>query len=180
MAEWTEAMANLNKRRAANDIKSQPIIDDYKAHMAKALNCGWIKPGDCVLDVGCGDMKIFHILKDFGWVGDYTGLDPFPMNPMVREGVIEDWTSHERIDAAVCFAVLDGTKDIKKALEVLNRIVKRSIIILTGIGIEPDYCHTFRIDLDLLKHGINNFRQDSLNYLHPKVILTHFERSVES
>jgi hypothetical protein len=177
MANWTTAMENLMRRRAERSIKAQPKIDDYEAHIAEALCSEWILPGDTLLDVGCGEMKVQKILHDSGWNGKYIGLDPFPLQPSVVNGVIEEWDIGEHVDSAVCFAVLDGTKDIEKALSVLNKIVRRSIIILTGIGIDPDNCHTFRIDFSLLKHGLSDFINETVLYLHPKVVLLHFKRA---
>jgi len=175
--DWFEKMQNLLHRRSIGDIKKQPVIDDYKEHVAYAMASGWLKPKDVVLDVGCGEKRLMTALLEFGFDGEYNGIDPFPVDDTVSKICIEDGTLHRNFDTVMCFAVLDGVKDIEKTLSELNRISERSIIMLTGIGIKPDRCHTFEISLELLDAGLPDFkRSDKSKFLHPKVALLCYQR----
>lgn len=169
---WESAMENLNRRRANNDIRKQGIIDDYAAHMQTAINRNWISEQDNLLDVGCGCCSIETYLRTYGWKGSYTGIDPFPLSSKVTKMMIETNSFFNKsFDVTTAFAVLDGVKDLDAALFEINRITKKSIILLTGIGIVPDACHTFQIELNHLDEAFKDFIRKDTIYLHPKVAL---------
>lgn len=169
---WESAMENLNRRRANNDIRKQGIIDDYASHMKTALEKNWITEKDHVLDVGCGCCSIETYLRTNGWKGVYTGIDPFPLSCRVVKMMIETNSFFNKsFDVTTAFAVLDGVKDLDAALFEINRITRKSIILLTGIGIVPDACHTFQIELSHLDESFKDFVRKETIYLHPKVAL---------
>lgn len=165
MSNWEQKMSNLMKRRASNDIKAPSNIGDYKAHLSKCFI------GRTLLDVGCGGMALKDLLPESV---TYTGIDPFPVNGNVVKADIESFNvGHETV---VCFAVLDGVKDIDKALKNIARIAQKNIIILTGIDIEPDECHTFKITENMLNDAFKDFNVAYREQLHPKVILIEYAR----
>jgi ubiquinone/menaquinone biosynthesis C-methylase UbiE len=182
--QWAEKMANLMERRKNNDIRKQPVIDNYESHMKRALDEGWIKGGSRVLDVGCGDCVLQAILGHLGWEGDYVGIDPFATAEQMADGVyslkietMDKATMPDKyFDSTLCFAVLDGTEDIEEALRQINRVTGKSIIILTGLGIAPDKCHTWEITTELLDLWLSDFKRTDTIQLHPKVALIHYGR----
>ena len=172
---WKVAMANLMARRAGKDIHPQPVIDDYARHMKVAFNSGFIGFDDSVMDVGCGDCKLRDIMSKLGWRGTYIGLDPYPIAPLVINVKVEDCAIGE-VDCIVCFAVLDGTDDLDKALKNINSMAKKSIIILAGLDIVPDKCHTYEITHKILRDGLPDFSLKLDDVLHPKVSLLCYKR----
>jgi 2-polyprenyl-3-methyl-5-hydroxy-6-metoxy-1,4-benzoquinol methylase len=171
-------MARLLQRRAIGDIRPASGIDtpaDYVGHVRKALSTGALKEGDAVLDVGCGTGKLLDALQEAGWQGSYTGIDAFlPPEFMEGDGVggcpadkyrgidasfiktkLEDGQLPSNwFDVAFCFAVLDGVEDLQLVANELQRCVKRSLVILTGLNIPVDDCHTY--ELTLTRKGAAN------------------------
>ncbi|MBX7227816.1 MAG: class I SAM-dependent methyltransferase [Chitinophagales bacterium] len=169
MSEWSEAMSNLMERRKSG-IKSSSNnkLSDYKSHLSK------INIGHYVLDVGCGDMYVKNFIK-----GKYTGIDPFPVNDYVIKMMVEELNFNDKaFDTVICFATLDGVKNKEKAIQEMKRVCKGNIYLLTGIGIEPDKYHTFRIDEKDLINSMKPFKVGYKEYLTKNVALIEFNRDV--
>lgn len=177
MTEWHEAQANYRHRRdVLQNVYLQPIIDDYQEHVKKALARGWLLKDDIVLDIGCGMKRLRDCLDAAGFNGMYDGLDAFPCDDTTIAGKIEDFEVlvEKEFDTIFAFAVLDNVDSLAAALAKINRLADRSIIILTGLGIPPDDCHTTEMSLEALDAGLPGFFRDFIEYLHPKVALIHY------
>ena len=165
--EWIKATANLRERQAArghiDDNRTAPnILRDYKLHLIK---CGY---GNSVLDVGCGSQFLKAQIPEHI---EYIGLDAFPIEGVpTLKGSIETIKGIS-VDTVCCMAVLDNCLDFDKAIDNIKTIAKKNVIILTGIDIEVDKFHTFKLqlsDFDSKFKGWNNTHREELT---PKVWL---------
>lgn len=169
---WNEKMNNLMTRRKQNIVPPNPVTGNYALHFKK------IKIGATVLDVGCGRMDIKKALSATHPNTTYSGLDPFPVDATVIGGKIEEFDAAPRsYDTVLLFAVLDGVENIELALSRLNAIANENIGVLTGLGIEPDKYHTFKITESLLIAGLPDFHVRYKEELLPKVFLFDFWRN---
>jgi ubiquinone/menaquinone biosynthesis C-methylase UbiE len=165
--EWIKATANLRERQAASghvdDNRTAPnILRDYKLHLIK---CGY---GESILDVGCGSQFLkTQIPSNI----EYIGLDAFPIEGVpTLKGSVETIKGIS-VDTVCCMAVLDNCLDFDKAIDNVKKIAKKNVIILTGIDIEVDKFHTFKLqlsDFDSKFKGWSNTHREELT---PKVWL---------
>jgi len=178
MAEWKEAQEFYRYRRdTLNNISKQPGIDNYAEHCRKALDLGWLEKYDSVLDVGCGKKALERALEVAGFKGAYFGVDAFPCDDKTLSYKIEEMPVlvEKEFDVVFAFAVLDNVEDLAAALAKINRLADRSIIILTGVGIPPDACHTTEISLEAMDASLPDFIRDFTEWLHPKVVLIYYK-----
>ena len=171
--DWIKATENLNKRRKqrqSNDDNStlSNAIRDYKSHIDK---CGY---GKSVLDVGCGGQFLKQCIKDGV---EYIGIDAFPIVDGTVELAIEDnEVLKYSVDTVCAFAVLDNCRDFYKACENMKAIAKRNIIILTGIGIEVNEFHTFKLELEHFETAFNGLECTHKEEISPKVYLLCYQK----
>lgn len=165
---WQERMNNLIERRKTYSRSSPTNLPTYE-EMLK--NFSLTNP---ILDVGCGDRNILNIIARHGFLCDYTGIDPFPISEEVLKAEIETFETARRFGTIIAFAVLDGVYDLGKAIMNIKRLCFRNVIILTGIDIEPDKYHTFKISEDFLHKNFSPFTMTFKNYLAPKLLLCEF------
>lgn len=165
--EWIKATANLRERQDArghvDDNRTAPnVLRDYKLHLIK---CGY---GESILDVGCGSQFLKTQIPEHI---EYIGLDAFPIKLVpTLKGSIETIKGIS-VDTVCCMAVLDNCLDFDKAIDNIKTIAKKNVIILTGIDIEVDKFHTFKLqlsDFDSKFKGWNNTHREELT---PKVWL---------
>lgn len=167
---WLEKMGNLNARRKTDTNFPANHTNPFYGEMIKKCFIG-----NSVLDVGCGGMAIKNFLSPGV---KYTGIDPFPLFNEVQQMKIEDCTFPDyHFDTVYCFAVLDGVQDAAKALQQMKRVCACNIVILTGIDIEADQFHTFKITEAFLLETIGgDFRMTYKEEIRPKVFLYEFSR----
>lgn len=182
--DWVQATVNLKERRKArvnsttiatgSDIPThQNPVADYRLHLIK---CGY---GKSILDVGCGAQflktQIPSSIK-------YTGIDAFPAEGYEESTIqvsIEYYSESivlEGFDTVCAFAVLDNCLDFDKAIRNMKQIAKQNIIILTGIGIEVDSFHTFRLEMIDFDSRFTDWRCTHREEIAPKVFLLNYER----
>ena len=170
--DWINATANLKARRLSlghvDDNRELPNpIRDYKSHLIK---CGI---GKSVMDVGCGSQFLKTCIP---FNVQYIGVDAFPVDGLdCIECAIEDVKGWE-VDTVCAMAVLDNCRDFDAACQSMKRIARKNVIILTGLDIEVDQYHTFK-----LQHGdfVRNFKDwDQTHYeeIQPKVWLLCYTR----
>lgn len=160
--KWREAATNLQNRRASGNSGSGANI--YKNILSK------VHVSDTVLDVGCGSCYLKTILPEHV---KYTGIDPFPTTKEVRKLTAEELKDLPPFAQTVfMMSALDNVQDLKEALEGLKKAATVNIIILTGIGIEPDHLHTVRVDREDLIEVFGEPHQEI--YILPKVYLFEF------
>ena len=170
--DWINATANLNKRRQYNghsddNIHCESTVTAYKLHIEK---CGY---GSSVIDVGCGSQSLKRELPEGV---KYYGLDAFPLQGFdTIECAIEDlkgWT----VDTCFAFAILDNCRDFFEACDSMKRTAQRNIGILTGIDIEVDEFHTFKLQLTDFEKAFSDWKCTYKEELQPKVWLLNYEK----
>lgn len=169
---WKRSMRNLMERRrsgsSSSSAASQSKTADYGSHIRKA------NIGKSVLDIGCGSMAIKKFLPQGT---KYIGIDAFPVSDEVLKMRAEDLRFEDQsFDTVLAFAVLDGLQDLLEALGEMKRVCSGNLLILTGIGIEPDQYHTLMISEELLNSIFSGWRISLKEYLEPKVLLIEYSR----
>jgi hypothetical protein len=170
--DWVSATENLQKRREnyghTNDNVHTPSnVSDYKSHIEK---CGY---GESVLDVGCGSQYLKTCLPDNV---KYIGLDAFPIDGIdCIHCAIEDLKGWE-VDTVVAYAVLDNCRDFFEACESMKKAARKNVSILTGIGIEVDDYHTFKLELSDFSQAFEGWSLTHKEQLQPKVWLLNYTK----
>lgn len=141
-ADWLNKASNFQNRIAKNPYPKN--LNHYINALKKVKYIG-----DTCLDVGCGAGYLGEAIDEL-FEGEKTviGLDPFPRNYKTKKGKAEDLINGwgKSIETVFCFAALDNCENLTLALEGLKKTATKNIVILTGIGIEPDNLHTVRVD----------------------------------
>ena len=73
-------------------------------------------------------------------------------------------------------AVLDNCLDFDKAIDNIKKIAQKNVIILTGIDIEVDQYHTFKLQLSDFERMFKDWSQIHREELTPKVWLLCYSR----
>lgn len=136
--------------------------------------------GEIVLDVGAGSC----ILKECIPANiQYYALDPYPRNDDTIKGKIEDadilhlFSKTVRIETVFALASLDNTQDLNTALENIAKIATKNVVIITGIGLEPDNLHTVRVDMADFKEPFKAWTLTVMEEIWSKVFLLEFTKS---
>lgn len=171
--QWIDATANLKKRRAAwnnfdDNIKLEKPIRNYGNHLEK---CGY---GNSILDVGCGSQALRKYIPEGI---NYTGIDAFPVEntDSILMAIEESTFEPKSFDTICAMAVLDNCWNFDEACQKMKEIARINIIILTGINIEVDQYHTFKLQLEDFNR---NFKDMELSYceeISPKVYLLNYK-----
>jgi hypothetical protein len=170
--DWINATKNLKARRSdyghTNDnVHTESIVSNYRSHLEK---CGY---GSSILDVGCGSQSLKEVIKTNT---KYIGLDAFPIEGIdCIHGAIEDVTGIE-VDTVCAMAVLDNCRDFDKACQSMKAIARKNVIILTGIDIEVDKYHTFKLQLSDFARNFSDWDQTHYEEIQPKVWLLCYSR----
>lgn len=169
---WKERINNLIERRKTygyglnDNFKCDNVVADYASHVSK------VEIGATVLDVGCGGMSLKKLMPQ-GVI--YKGMDAFPVSSEVLEATIEEVDYPDNaFETIFVFAALDNFQDLDKAFANLKRIASKNIVFLTGVDIEVDKFHTFKITKQLLTDYMAGFSIGYYEELTPKVILIEF------
>lgn len=175
--EKHEAAINALKERRKNEPwkednrKLDNTIRDYRTHLNK---CGI---GTSIIDVGCGRQYLKECLPPYI---KYIGVDAFPADGY--EDVTYKMKAEEQIftmfvaDTVVAFAVLDNCQNFHQAIKNMKLVANRNIIILTGIGIEPDEYHTMRLELSDFDDAFSDWPCTYKEEVSPKVWLLNFKK----
>jgi len=166
--KWIDATANLNARRSNHTTQKRAYspASDYTSHLNK---CGF---GKSVLDVGCGSQYLKSCLPEDV---TYVGVDAFPIVSNTIECAIEDLVGL-KVDTVCAYAVLDNCREFYKACDSMKRIAQKNISILTGIGIEPDQFHTFKIEFSNLDEAFKGWTLTHKEEIVPKVWLINYQK----
>lgn len=172
--KWQQATALLRSRRVVqghNDDNRNLVNDirDYKTHLNK---CGF---GSSVLDVGCGSQFLKRCLPEDV---HYIGIDAFPIAGLdiLKLAIEDDEALLLSAETVCCMAVLDNCRDFDKAIENIKQIATKNVIILTGIDIEVDQYHTFKLQLEDFKTRFADWDQTHYEELQPKVWLLCYKK----
>ena len=173
---WVQATANLKERRKNNTgVSDNPTyqnpVADYKLHLIK---CGY---GKSIVDVGCGAQFLKTQIPDSI---HYIGIDAFPAEgheevtlPIAIES---DEFLELSADTVCAFAVLDNCLDFDKAIANMKRIARKNIIILTGIGIDVDQFHTFKLFMHDFDSRFTDWKCTHREQIIPNVWLLNYDR----
>lgn len=170
---WVQATQNLIDRRKSyghtnDNVHCENPIADYASHLRKVF------VGDSVLDVGCGSMALRNCIPPDT---SYYGIDAFPVNESVVKGAIEDEeTAMCSVETVCAFAVLDNCRDFDKAIENMKKIARKNIVILTGIDIEIDKFHTFKLSLQDFRSRFTDWKETYCEAISPKVYLLEYTK----
>lgn len=176
-SKWEDANNRLITRRASgvkDNAKCDSIVADYFRHFRS------FDVGRSVLDVACGDQYLRQVVNKQHTGVKYTGIDAFTKGDGIIEAKIETLDTykfnrdHGIHETVVCFAALDMMHDIEKACANMKKLASKNIVFLTGIDIEPDEFHTFKITHELLLQLMSGWKVNMSNYLTPKVLLIEF------
>ena len=171
--EWLRINKNLRdyRSRGRDKVKKKSPRGKklYKKYMRDIL---W---GESILDVGCGSKTIESYLPPH--VKKYVGLDPFPIKDDVVAVPVEECVfKNKSFDTVMALASLDYTYNLEKALEQINRIAKKNVVIVTGLGKLPDKLHTQTIKMVDLKRGLKNFKLKLKKRIFHTAYLLEFRR----
>ena len=169
---WEQAMNNLINRRTRTTLGTSVEAirtRDYASHLSK------VYVGESLLDVGCGDQ---FIKKCIDPKVRYIGLDAFPISKDTFEGNIESYEAVKLFDVeTICaFAVMDNCLDFDKAIENMKMIATKNIVFLTGVNIEVDRFHTFKLQLSDFDYRFSDWNKTYAEEIVPKVWLLEYTR----
>jgi SAM-dependent methyltransferase len=171
---WKLATVNLNIRRGEvklehDNVHCENPISDYRSHLKK---CG---VGESVLDVGCGTQYLRTQLPEGV---KYIGIDAFPIfgTNSIEVAIEDDEALSLSADTVCAFAILDNCRDFKKAIANMKQIAKKNIIILTGIGIDPDKFHTIRLEMSDFDEAFKDWSQTHKELISTKVYLLSYAK----
>lgn len=173
--KWVQATVNLKAGRKI-EIKSdnptyQNPVSDYRLHLIK---CGY---GASILDVGCGRQFLKTQISEST---HYIGIDAFPAegyeDVTIPIAIESDEALELSVDTVCAFAVLDNCLDFDLAVTNMKKICKKNIIILTGIGIEIDAKHTFKLEHSDFNRVFSDWRCTHREEIQPSVWLLNYER----
>jgi cyclopropane fatty-acyl-phospholipid synthase-like methyltransferase len=145
---------------------------------AAALLAPHARPGETLLDAGCGSGYFFHSLTARGIPVDYIGIDateclidigrrflpPFGL-PAERLQTLRIEDADGDVDHVVCINVLSNIDNYHRPLERLLRIARRSIILRESCHDTPSYLYVrdrFLDDGVDLKVHVNTYQTSEL------------------
>ncbi len=139
--EHSDIVRDLYSRRCRRE---EPEMDC--AAQAAELIAKIAKPGESILDVGCGSGYFYHSLAQRGLHLDYTGIDASPTLIEVGRSIlpsfglapsklrvlkIEDLAGS--VDHVVCLNVLSNIDNFHRPLERLLHVAQKSIVLRESV-----------------------------------------------
>lgn len=145
--EHSTVVRDLYRGRARDDV------DEMDAHaQAAELLAPRVRPGETVLDVGCGSGYFFHALRRRGLDVEYHGIDASPSLveigreelprfglPLERVRVLRIEDLAGEADHVVCVNVLSNLDNWHRPLERLLRVARRTVILRESLKEEAEY-----------------------------------------
>jgi len=170
--QWNKATENLQKRRALrknldDNIKLDQSIRNFGDHLEK---CGY---GNSILDVGCGSQALRNFIPNGI---HYTGIDAIPVKntDSILMNIEESTFEPKSFDTVCAFAVLDNCFDFDQACQKMKELSRINIVILTGINIEVDQYHTFKLQLEDFNRNFEDMNLTHCEEISPKVYLLNY------
>jgi SAM-dependent methyltransferase len=145
--EHSSPLRELYARRSRGDAEEMTCA----AQAAELLRPN-VRPGDAVLDVGCGTGWFYHSLRRRGIPAEYHGIDASPVPIEIGRGHlpahglpperlrvlrIEDMTGE--VDHTVCLNVLSNVDNFHRPLERILRCTRRTAVLRESVADAPSY-----------------------------------------
>lgn len=100
-----------------------------------------LSPNSEIIDIGCGKLYFYEILKKLDIKGLYTGIDLNPnkinSNRKLKTKIIKrdffSYNSNKKYDLAVCLWVLEHVKDDRQFLNKIHNILKRKAFLILAV-----------------------------------------------
>lgn len=141
-----------------------------------------VKPGETLLDAGCGSGYFYHALSSRGIPADYWGVDAAPSLIEIGRAVLPTyglsadhlmpWRIEDldgTVDHTVCLNVLSNIDNYHRPLERLLKMTRRSLILRESlkVGAEYNYVEDQFLDPDVkLKVHVNHYDvEDVCNFI---------------
>ncbi|MDZ4253710.1 MAG: class I SAM-dependent methyltransferase [Sulfuritalea sp.] len=147
--EHSATVRTLYRQRARDEVEEMTC-----AAQAAELLAPLVKPGDTLLDVGCGSGHFYHSLRKRAIPVEYHGIDatgclieigqeelPRFGLPQARLATLRLEDLSGEVDHVVCINVLSNIDNFHKPLERLLKIARRSVILRESIADKASYLY---------------------------------------
>ena len=142
--ELTQYYEAYHEKHDNKGYHMEMVKDTSRVKFIKQYLTQLLKPGDKVLDVGCGDLYLSKLMPEFEWHGidiaPYKSADNITVQDLM---VVPYPYQDQQFDAVVCSEVLEHLWDLRVVHQEVHRILKDGGIYLVST---PNFDH---IDLKL-------------------------------
>jgi SAM-dependent methyltransferase len=174
--EHSAALRELYSARARGEAEEMTC-----AAQAAELLAPRVRPGETVLDAGCGSGHLWHSLRDRGIPAEYHGIDasatfigigrahlPAHGLPADRLRVLRIEDLAGEADHVVCMSVLSNLDNVHRPLERLLETARRTLVLRESLGAGAR--HSWVVDEHLdggarLKVHVNRYDLDEVTDL---------------
>lgn len=145
--EHSATVRTLYRQRARDEVEEMTC-----AAQGAELLAPLVKPGETVLDVGCGSGYFYHSLRKRAIPAEYHGIDatrclieigqaelPRFGLPQARLSALRLEDLSGAVDHVVCINVLSNIDNFHKPLERLLKMARRSVILRESIADTASY-----------------------------------------
>lgn len=147
--EHSATVRTLYRQRARDEVEEMTC-----AAQGAELLAPMVKPGDTLLDVGCGSGYFYHSLRKRAIPVEYHGIDatrclieigqaelPSFGLPEARLSTLRLEDLSGAVDHVVCINVLSNIDNFHKPLERLLKVARRSVILRESIANTASYMY---------------------------------------
>lgn len=149
MNEMERYYEEYHKEKGANAYTMGRVKDTSRVLTLISWIKEYAKPGDRILDVGCGDMYLASQLPEYQWTGIDLTTEPSQGKAIKHDLAVTPYPFPEgSFELVVCSEVLEHCWDIVKIQKEVARLIKKNGTYLLST---PNF--------DWMDHHISSFRQ---------------------